>query len=421
MPKIQSIKGMNDILPNKTFIWRKIENIFSNIFNKYGYQEIRFPILEKANLFLRSPVEITNSLQKEIYIFQDKKNHYIALRPEGTAGCVRAGIEHGLFHKKKQKLWYIGPMFRYEQPQMGRYRQFHQIGAETYGFSGPEIDIELILMCNRCFKTLGILENIRLEINTLGTFDERKKYSNSLVDYFNKYANDLDNQTKKLINKNPLRILDKNNVSLKSIIENAPLLVDFLGKESRKYFEKFCQLLEIFNLNYQLNPRLVRGLDYYNHTVFEWINKKKFAQGTICAGGRYNNLTKELGGGKIPAIGMAIGLERLMFLIKICSLEKKINIYFILENQSLWIKALKISESIRDHISNIKIEINDSYRSIKSQFKKANKYKADYVVIIKKKLKHENNIFLKKLNYIEKPVAINSQKLLKYFIYVYKK
>ncbi len=312
---IQSIRGMNDILPEATPVWQYFENTARQLLNRYGYSEIRMPIVEQTELFSRAVGEVTDIVEKEMYTFTDRNDDSLSLRPEGTAGCIRAGIQHGLLHNQQQRLWYTGAMFRHERPQKGRYRQFHQIGVEAFGMQGPDIDAELIAITARLWKTLG-LRNLRLEINTLGTPASRHAYRDLLVEYFTAHHEQLDDDSRRRLHTNPMRILDTKNPDLKELVAAAPNLHDHLDDVSREHFATLCSLLDGMGIVYEVNPRLVRGLDYYTHMVFEWVTDDLGAQSTVCAGGRYDGLVEQLGGKSTPGVGFGMGMERLILLLE---------------------------------------------------------------------------------------------------------
>lgn len=383
--RIQAIRGMNDILPTQTFLWRRLEQTLINCLAQYGYQEIRFPFLESTHLFKRTIGEVTDIVEKEMYVFTDLNGESIALRPEGTAGCVRACIEHGLLHNQQQKLWYTGPMFRHEKPQKGRYRQFHQLGVEALGISGTAIEIELIALCRRFWRALGIESDIYLEINTLGEPQERQAYREILVEYLEAHYDALDEDSRRRLTKNPLRILDSKAESMQTIIQKAPKLIDVVSETSRQHFLSVCEGLKALGIHYTVNPFLVRGLDYYGHTVFEWVTNKLGSQGTICAGGRYNGLVEQLGGGSIPAVGFALGMERLLLLLQTIHKEvfetDKPFVYFIAVGEPALQQALFLAEKLRNEIETI-VLVNTSGGSFKSQFKKADKSEARLALIL---------------------------------------
>jgi histidyl-tRNA synthetase len=384
--RIQAIRGMNDVLPDQTSIWRFIEQIFTDCLSRYGYQEIRFPIIENTQLFKRTIGEVTDIVEKEMYTFNDLNGDSLTLRPEGTAGCVRACLEHGLLYNQQQKLWYMGPMFRHERPQKGRYRQFTQFGVEAYGVSGPIMEVELIAICHRMWKQLGFAESVQLEINTLGELSERQNYRTSLVNYFKEHFDLLDEDSKRRLDRNPLRILDSKNPELKMLIANAPKLMDTLGEQSRAHFQAFCEGLDALNIPYKINPVLVRGLDYYGHTVFEWVTDKLGSQATVCAGGRYDILVEQLGGNPTPAAGFALGIERIVLLMETLELaqqkRKKKSLFIIATSDAALVKGILLAESIRDFDPEIEIMTNTSGGSFKSQFKKADKSGARLALIL---------------------------------------
>src|SRR5690606_9991173 len=307
---------MNDILPAQTPVWQYIESVVRSTLRAYGYDEIRMPIVEQTDLFKRSIGEVTDIVEKEMYTFEDRNGDSLTLRPEGTAGCVRAAEEHGLLFNQTQKLWYAGPMFRHERPQKGRYRQFHQIGVECFGMPGPDIDAELIIMTARLWKRLGLLSHLELQINTLGNSEDRKRYKADLVAYLQERLDRLDEDSRRRLNTNPLRVLDSKDPGTQALLENAPSLLDYLDEDSRRHFERLLGLLDGAGVAYRVNPRLVRGLDYYGKTVFEWVTTNLGAQGTVCAGGRYDGLVEQLGGKSTPGVGFAMGMERLVLLLE---------------------------------------------------------------------------------------------------------
>ncbi|KGP62307.1 histidinol dehydrogenase [Legionella norrlandica] len=384
--KIQAIRGMNDILPDSTSGWRFIEQTFINCLSRYGYNEIRFPIIESTQLFKRTIGEITDIVEKEMYTFNDLNGDSITLRPEGTAGCVRACIEHGLLHNQQQKLWYLGPMFRHERPQKGRYRQFNQFGVEALGIAGTVIELELISICYRLWKELGFVHSVQLQINTLGELSERQRYRSVLVEYLRDHFDMLDEDSKKRLDRNPLRILDSKNPALKQLIDNAPKLINLLGDESREHFQSFCAGLETLGIPYTINPVLVRGLDYYGQTVFEWVTDQLGSQATICAGGRYDMLIEFLGGTPTPAIGFALGMERIYLLMETLGLlntKKNLqSVFIIATSEEAILKGLVMAESIRNAHPSIEIITNTSGGSFKSQFKKADKSGARLALIL---------------------------------------
>ena len=315
--KPQPIRGMNDILPDASATWRYLEAIIQEVVESYGYRQIRLPILEQTGLFARSIGEATDVVEKEMYTFTDRDGDSVTMRPEATASMVRAGISNGLLHNQRQKLWTDGPMFRHEKPQKGRYRQFHQMDVEALGYAGPDVDAELIIMCARMWERMGI-EHLTLQINSLGSPETRESYRETLIEYFSGVKNRLDEDSIRRLEKNPLRILDSKNPDMQDIIEQAPLMLDHLDDESGAHFEALKAMLDAAGVSYSVNPRLVRGLDYYNRTVFEWVTDALGSQGAVCSGGRYDGLVEKLGGRSTPAIGWAMGLERLVMLYEVC-------------------------------------------------------------------------------------------------------
>ena len=393
--KIQAIRGMNDLLPHETVYWQYLETICREVSEQYGYREIRYPILEQTKLFKRSIGDVTDIVEKEMYTFEDRNGDSLSLRPEGTAGCVRAGIEHGLLYNQTQRFWYMGPMFRHERPQKGRLRQFHQLGVEAFGFAGPDIDIEMILLSKRILDRLGLSKEITLEINTLGSFQERENYKVKLVHYFESHHDALDEDSKRRLISNPLRILDSKNPAMKSLIENAPKLSDFIVGESREHFDRICDALTVAGISFYVNPHLVRGLDYYCLTVFEWVTTSLGAQGTVCAGGRYDGLVEQLGGKATPAVGFAMGLERVALL-----LQEKEKMQFTPDFYVVSIDtsaSLKLSEKLRDAFSAIKIEMNMGGGNFGTQLKRADKSGAHYALILGETEIANNTVTVKNL------------------------
>lgn len=373
---------MNDITPDDTPYWQKLESVVRRTIQSYCYQEIRLPIVEKTELFKRSIGEVTDIVEKEMYTFEDRNGDSLSLRPEGTAGCVRAGIENGLLYNQIQRLWYIGPMYRHERPQKGRYRQFHQIGVEAFGMAGPDIDAEIILMSARIFANLG-LSDIELQINSLGSSANRALYRESLVKYISAHKAVLDEDSLRRLKTNPLRILDSKNPDLKALIEGAPQLLDYLDDDAKGHFEGLKALLSAANVEYRVNPRLVRGLDYYNYTVFEWVTDKLGAQGTICAGGRYDGLVEQLGGKSTPAAGFALGLERLHELVKHnLTPDMQPHAYLIALGDSSVEPATVLAEQMRSSLPELRLCKHNGGGGMKSQFKKADKSGAIVALIL---------------------------------------
>ncbi len=380
---IRSIRGMNDILPDVTPYWQAVETALKEVLSGYGYQEIRFPIVEKTELFCRSIGEVTDIVEKEMYTFNDRNGDLLTLRPEGTAGCVRAAMQNGLLNQT-QRLWYMGPMFRHERPQKGRYRQFHQVGVEAYGFKGPDIDAEMILMTARIWKKLG-LTGATLQINSLGSTEARLAYRDVLIAYFESHQDELDEDSQRRLHTNPLRILDSKNPAMQALNDAAPKLIDHLDDESRQEFETLCQSLDDAGLTYDVNPRLVRGLDYYGKTVFEWVTDQLGSQGTICAGGRYDGLVAQLGGKGATAIGFAIGIERLISLLEANDAlpeVPQVDAYLVAVGESAAKQSLLLAESLRDQIKNLKLITHCGGGSFKNQFKRADRSGARWTLIL---------------------------------------
>ena len=402
MAKIQAIRGMNDILPEQTPVWQYVENRVRKVLAQYGYQEIRMPIVEQTDLFKRSIGEVTDIVEKEMYTFDDRNGDSLTLRPEGTAGCVRAAEEHGLLFNQTRRLWYTGPMFRHERPQKGRYRQFHQIGVECFGMAGPDIDAELLILTARLWQELGLAEHTRLEINSIGTSESRKVYRAALVDYLSQYKADLDSDSQRRLESNPLRILDSKDPATRRILENAPNLDDYLDDESRAHFDRFRELLDAAGVAYTINPALVRGLDYYGKTVFEWITDSLGAQGTVCAGGRYDGLVEQLGGKPTRAVGFAMGLERLILLLETLDLipahvNNNADVYVTAMGEGALASALALAEELRVALPDAVVVSHCGGGSFKSQMKKADKSGASYAIILGENEVAEGRVGLKPL------------------------
>jgi histidyl-tRNA synthetase len=382
--KPRAIRGMNDILPEVLGTWRYLEARVQEIVESYGYSEIRLPLLEHTELFKRSIGEVTDIVEKEMYTFDDRNGESLTLRPEATAGMVRAGMTNGLFHNQKQKLWTSGPMFRYEKPQAGRYRQFYQFDVEAVGYEGPDVDAELIIMSARMWQRLGI-SKISLEINSLGTPEARVRYREALVEYFSGVKNELDEDSIRRLEQNPLRILDSKNPDMRAIVESAPVMLDFLDDESAEHFRGLKALLDAAGVTYVENPRLVRGLDYYSRTVFEWVTDALGSQGAVCSGGRYDGLVEKLGGRATPAVGWAMGIERLVALYEACGGEtpaSNADIYIAALGEGTLERAFALAEELRDSINGIQIEMNLGGGSFKSQMKRADKSGAEFALIV---------------------------------------
>ncbi|HEJ9030500.1 TPA: histidine--tRNA ligase [Serratia marcescens] len=383
---IQAIRGMNDYLPEETALWQRIEGTLKQVLGSYGYSEIRLPIVEQTPLFKRAIGEVTDVVEKEMYTFEDRNGESLTLRPEGTAGCVRAGIEHGLLYNQEQRLWYIGPMFRYERPQKGRYRQFHQLGAEVFGLQGPDIDAELILLTARWWKALGIAEHVKLELNSIGSLEARANYRDALVAFLEQHVEVLDEDCKRRMYSNPLRVLDSKNPEVQALLNDAPRLSEYLDEESRAHFAGLCELLAQAGIPYTVNERLVRGLDYYNRTVFEWVTTSLGAQGTVCAGGRYDGLVEQLGGRATPAVGFAMGLERLVLLVQAVNSEFKapsaIDVYVISSGAGTQSAAMQLAEQVRDAAPQLKLMTNYGGGNFKKQITRADKWGARIALIL---------------------------------------
>ncbi len=382
--KLRPIRGMNDVLGDQTPAWQKIEAVCRDVLERYAYREIRLPLLEHTELFKRSIGEVTDIVEKEMYTFEDRNGESLTLRPEATAGVVRAAISNGLLHNQRHKVWTSGPMFRREKPQKGRYRQFYQIDVEALGFAGPDVDAEMILMPARIFKELG-LERIHLELNSLGTPESRQAYKERLVAHFSRYENDLDEDSKRRLGSNPMRILDSKNPAQAEIIASAPVITEHLDAESAEHFERLCAYLDEAGIGYKLNPRLVRGLDYYSRTVFEWVTDALGSQGAVCSGGRYDGLCEHLGGKPTPAIGWAAGIERLVGLYEATHAEKVAfapHVYMVAVGDGATGKALALAEQLRSEVSELRIEVNFDGGSFKSQLKRADKSGAELAAII---------------------------------------
>jgi histidyl-tRNA synthetase len=383
---IQAIRGMNDYLPEDTALWQKIEGILKQVLGNYGYSEIRMPIVEQTPLFKRAIGEVTDVVEKEMYSFEDRNGESLTLRPEGTAGCVRAGIEHGLLYNQEQRLWYIGPMFRYERPQKGRYRQFNQLGVEVFGLQGPDIDAELILLTARWWRALGISEHVALELNSIGSLEARADYREALVAYLEQHKDKLDEDCKRRMYTNPLRVLDSKNPDVQVLLNDAPELAEYLDPESKEHFAGLCELLEQAGIPYTVNQRLVRGLDYYNRTVFEWVTTNLGAQGTVCAGGRYDGLVEQLGGRATPAVGFAMGLERLVLLVQAVNPDFKapatVDAYVISSGAGTQGVAMQLAESLRDALPEMKVMTNYGGGNFKKQFARADKWGARVALVL---------------------------------------
>ncbi len=392
MAKIKAIRGMNDILPEQTPVWQYLEKTVKEVVSIYGYNEIRMPIVEQTNLFKRSIGEVTDIVEKEMYTFEDRNGESLTLRPEGTASCVRAAEEHGLLFNQMQRFWYQGPMFRYERPQKGRYRQFHQIGVETFGMSGSDIDAEIILLSARLWERLGLLDCVTLQLNSLGSNEARANYKDALVAYLSERKSQLDEDSLKRLETNPLRILDSKNPDTQALLNDAPVLSDYLDEESQSHFSELTSILDEAGIAYEINPRLVRGLDYYCKTVFEWVTDKLGAQGTVCAGGRYDGLVKQLGGRETPAVGFAMGVERLILLLETLDLipnevRQTFDLYLAAESKGLQSKVILVAERVREHCPGIRVRVHCG--GLKNIKQKAEQTGAPIVLLIKESDNHE--------------------------------
>lgn len=381
---IQAIRGMNDYLPGETALWQRIEGSLKQVLGSYGYSEIRLPIVEQTPLFKRAIGEVTDVVEKEMYTFEDRNGDSLTLRPEGTAGCVRAGIEHGLLYNQEQRLWYVGPMFRHERPQKGRYRQFHQIGAEVFGLQGPDIDAELIMLTARWWRELGISEHVSLELNSIGSLEARANYRDALVAYLEQFTDKLDEDSKRRMYTNPLRVLDSKNPDVQALLNDAPALGDYLDEESKTHFAGLCALLDDAGIRYTVNQRLVRGLDYYNRTVFEWVTTSLGSQGTVCAGGRYDGLVEQVGGPKCAGIGFGMGTERLIMVMKQQGVQPEpprlYDAFIVTMGDDARVEGIKLARELR--ANGVKCDIDHAARSMKAQFKYANKLGAPVVAVI---------------------------------------
>ena len=390
---------MNDILPEVAGTWRYLESVVRDIVQSYGYAEIRLPLLEYTELFQRSIGEVTDIVEKEMYTFLDRNGESLTLRPEATASVVRAGMTNGLLHNQRQKLWTAGPMFRYEKPQKGRYRQFHQFDVEALGYAGPDVDAELIIMSARLWQRLDI-SRIELQINSLGTPEGRRRYREALVKYFTGVKTQLDDDSIRRLEQNPLRILDSKNPDMQGIVEAAPVMLDYLDEESAEHFEDLKALLDAAGLRYTINPRLVRGLDYYSRTVFEWVTDALGSQGAVCSGGRYDGLVEKLGGRATPAIGWAMGIERFVALFEACGGKAplpRLDVYIAAVGDGTLARAFALAEELRDAIADIRVEVNLGGGSFKSQMKRADKSGAEYALVLGERELDEKRIGVKPL------------------------
>ncbi|KFE31120.1 histidine--tRNA ligase [Vibrio mimicus] len=376
---------MNDCLPTQSPLWQKVEGVVKNVISAYGYSEVRMPIVEMTHLFSRAIGEVTDVVEKEMYTFEDRNGDSLTLRPEGTAGCVRSGIENGLLYNQEQRLWYMGPMFRHERPQKGRYRQFHQCGVEVFGLDGPDVDAELIMMTARLWRELGISEHVRLELNSIGSLEARANYRSALIEYLEQYQSVLDEDCKRRMYTNPLRVLDSKNPDVQAILGDAPQLSDYLDAESKQHFAGLCELLDAAGIEYTVNQRLVRGLDYYNRTVFEWITESLGSQGTVCGGGRYDGLVEQLGGKPTPAVGFAMGLERLVLMMETLGntdVRRSVDVYMVTAGEGTMMAGMKLAEQLREQVPGLRVMTHFGGGNFKKQFKRADKVGAAIALVL---------------------------------------
>jgi len=398
--QINAIRGMHDILPEHMPYWHHLESVVGQVLDNYGYQEIRLPIVEKTELFKRSIGEVTDIVEKEMYTFEDRNGDSLTLRPEGTAGCVRAAIENGLLHNQTQRLWYKGPMFRHERPQKGRYRQFYQIGVEVFGLADADIDAELILMTRRLWQRLGLLNDVTLQLNSLGTLEARARYREKLVEYLSAHKDKLDEDSLRRLEGNPLRVLDSKNPAVQDVVKDAPVLTDYLDDESRAHFQALTARLDAANVKYQINPRLVRGLDYYSRTVFEWVTDRLGAQGTVCAGGRFDGLVSYLGGKPTPAIGFAMGMERLVAVMEEVGVQLdggQPHIFLAMMGEAAEQRGMLLAESLRDQLPTLRLLANAGGGSFKAQMKRADRSGARWAFLLGDDELARNEIAIKPL------------------------
>lgn len=418
MKKIQSVKGMNDLLPTDSPAWQYVESSVSDVLSRYGYSEIRFPIVESTDLFKRGIGEATDIIEKEMYTFDDRNGDSLSMRPEGTASCVRACEQHGLLYNQTQRLWYQGPMFRYERPQKGRLRQFHQIGIETFGFANPDIEAELLILTARLWRELGIEHAVTLQINTLGSSDARHQFRADLVAYLEQRKEELDEDSQRRLTTNPLRILDSKVASTQAVLNDAPVLHNYLSEDSKAHFEQVKVLLDAAGVSYEVNPRLVRGLDYYSNTVFEWVTQSLGSQGTVCAGGRYDTLVEQLGGKPTPAFGCAMGIERLVLLLTELNvlpegLGQLVDIY-IAAVGDVQSKAIALGEQVRDAMPFLRIVNHCGGGSFKNQLKRADKSGATLALIIGESEMAQGSISVKHLRRDEPQSTVSENDIIQH-------
>ncbi|MBS6009675.1 MAG: histidine--tRNA ligase [Haemophilus parahaemolyticus] len=412
---IQAIRGMNDCSPTESPLWQWIEAKVRHVLASYGYSEVRMPIVESTPLFARAIGEVTDVVSKEMYTFWDN-DEQLTLRPEGTAGCVRAAIERGWIYNNEQRLWYMGPMFRHERPQKGRYRQFHQAGVEVFGIANPEIDAELIILTARLWKELGIDQHVSLQLNSIGSLEARSNYRSALVSFLENHQDLMSNEEKERLVKNPLRILDTKNEALQEVLNGAPKLLDYLDDESREHFAQLCSLLDAMGVKYEINPKLVRGLDYYNKTVFEWVTSALGAQGTVCGGGRYDGLVEQLGGHATQGVGFAMGLERLVLLVqevnKEIALPQAVDLYLVYAGEGTTLNAFQIAEQIRTELPQVRVMTHCSGGKFQKQFKRADKIEAKYALVIGESEVQAKTVVMKDLRNGAEQITISQADLI---------
>ncbi len=391
---------MNDCLPTQSPLWQKVEGIVKNVISAYGYNEVRMPIVEETNLFSRAVGEETDVVSKEMYTFEDRNGDSLTLRPEGTAGCVRSCIQNSLINRDEQRLWYMGPMFRHERPQKGRYRQFHQCGVEVFGLNGPDVDAELIMMTARLWRELGIDKHVRLELNSIGSQEDRADYRTALVAFLEQHIDVLDEDCKRRMHTNPLRVLDTKNPDIQAVLGDAPRLSEYLGEESKAHFAGLCELLDAAGIEYTVNERLVRGLDYYNRTVFEWMTESLGSQGTVCGGGRYDGLVEQLGGKATPAVGFAMGLERLVLMMETLGntdVRRNVDVYMVTAGEGTLTAGMKLVEELREQVPGLRVMTHFGGGNFKKQFKRADKVGAAVALVLGENEVAEKTVVLKDL------------------------
>lgn len=399
---IKALTGMNDVLPGKSEIWRYLEDQVKAVLDGFGYQEIRMPIVEQTNLFKRSIGEVTDIVEKEMYTFNDRSERSLTLRPEGTASCVRACEEHQLIaNNKRQRLWYMGPMFRYERPQKGRYRQFHQIGVETFGMASADIDAELIIMTHQLWQRLNIRDKVVLQLNTLGSSEARANFKAALVEYLSARKDQLDEDSQRRLESNPLRILDSKNADTQALLDGAPNFQEFIDDESAEHFAHLRALLDAVGVEYEINPRLVRGLDYYGKTVFEWVTAELGAQGTVCAGGRYDGLVEQMGGKPTPAVGFAMGIERLILMLEALDVVPAyvlthLDVYLVAETEAA-VPAMALAAQLREQVAGLRLQMHMGGGKLKKQMKQANDSGARFALILGENEINNGEIVIKDL------------------------